>query len=67
VPYKANAKNAALVEQAVVNREPTARSSWWRLVGVFAVFLLIVFGGFVGAVLLVKWLRGTTGWARSPA
>ena len=31
--HKANAKNAALVEQAVVNRETTARASWWRLVG----------------------------------
>jgi hypothetical protein len=32
VVYKANAKNTALVEQAVVNRETTAQSSWWRLV-----------------------------------
>lgn len=56
VAHKANAKNAALVEQAIVNRENTARSSWLRLTAVFAVFLLIVFGGIVGTVFLVKWL-----------
>jgi hypothetical protein len=56
VLYKANAKNARLIEEAVVNRETTVRSSWWRLVGVFAVFLLIVFGGIVGTVFFVKWL-----------
>lgn len=54
--YKANSKNVALVEQAILNREATARSSWWRLVGVFAAFLAIVIGGFVGAVLLAKWV-----------
>ncbi len=56
VLYKANAKNARLIEEAVVNRETTARASWFRLVGVFAVFLLIVFGGLVGTVFVVKWL-----------
>ncbi|WP_171475069.1 DUF4112 domain-containing protein [Frigoriglobus tundricola] len=56
VLYKANAKNVALVEQAIVNRENTARASWWRLAAVLAVFLLIVVGGFVGAVVLAKWI-----------
>lgn len=56
VLYKANAKNARLIEEAVVNRETTAKASWWRLVAVFAAFLVIVLGGFVGTVLLTKWL-----------
>ncbi len=56
VLYKANSKNVALVEQAVLNRETTARSSWWRLAGVFAAFGAIVLGGFVGAVFLAKWI-----------
>lgn len=56
VLYKANAKNARLIEEAVVNRETTARASWWRLAGVFAAFIAIVLGGFVGTVLLAKWL-----------
>jgi hypothetical protein len=42
VLYKANSKNSKLIEEAVV--------------GVFAVFLLIVLGGIVGTVFLVKWL-----------
>ena len=56
VLYKANSKNVALVEQAVLNRENTARASWWRLTAVFAAFILIVLGGFVGAVFLAKWI-----------
>lgn len=56
VLYKANAKNARLIEEAVVNRETTVRASWWRLVGVLAVFAAIVAGGIVGTVFLVKWL-----------
>ena len=61
VLYKANSKNVALVEQSILNRETTARSSWWRLAGVFAVFFLIVLGGFVGAVFLAKWLWNLAG------
>lgn len=56
VLYKANAKNARLIEEAVVNRETTVQASWWRLAGVFTVFLAIVFGGFLGTVLLAKWV-----------
>ena len=55
VLYKANAKNARLVEQAVANRETTARASWLKLTGVFVVFAVIVVGGLVGTVLLTKW------------
>ena len=61
VLYKANSKNAKLIEEAVLNRETTARASWWRLVGVFAVFVLIVLGGLVGAVFLAKWLWNLAG------
>jgi hypothetical protein len=56
VVHKANAKNAALVEQAIVNRENTVQGSWLRLFGAFAVFLAIILGGIVGTVFLVKWL-----------
>ena len=61
VLYKANAKNAALVEKAVVNRETTARSSWLTFIGVFAAFFLIVIGGIVGTVFLVKWAWNAAG------
>lgn len=56
VLFKANSKNARLIEAAVMNRETTVRASWWRLAGVFTVFLAIVLGGFVGTVLLAKWV-----------
>ncbi|MBN9117843.1 MAG: DUF4112 domain-containing protein [Planctomycetes bacterium] len=56
VLYKANSKNAALIERAILDRETTARASWWRLIGVFAAFLVIVLGGIAGTVFLVKWL-----------
>lgn len=59
--YKANAKNAALVEQAVVNRKTTARASWLRLAMVFGVFFLIVLGGFIGTVLLAKLVWNAVG------
>ena len=59
--HKANAKNAALVEQALVNPVATARGSWLRLFGALAVLVLIVGGGIVGTVFLVKWLWGLSG------
>lgn len=55
VLYRANSKNAALVEAAVANRQTTARSSWLKLIGVFAAFAVIVVGGIIGTVLLTKW------------
>jgi hypothetical protein len=55
VLYKANAKNARLLERAVVNRETTGRSSWFVFIGVFAAFFAIIIGGIVGTVFLVKW------------
>lgn len=56
VLYKANSKNVALIEQSILNRETTARSSWWRLIAVLGVFGLVVLGSFVGAVFLAKWI-----------
>lgn len=58
VLYRANAKNVALVERAVLDRTTTARASWWRMAGVFAVFGAVVVGGLVGTVAVAKWLWG---------
>ena len=55
VLYKANAKNARLVEEAVANRETAARASWFKLIAVMAAFAVIVAGGIVGTVFLAKW------------
>lgn len=54
VLYKANAKNARLVLEAVENRGAAARGSWLKLIGTFAVFALIVGGGLVATVFAVK-------------
>lgn len=54
VLYKANAKNARLVVEAVENRGASTRGSWLKLIGAFAVFALIVGGGIVGTVFAVK-------------
>ena len=56
VLYKANAKNARLVIDAVENRTTTNRASWFKLLAMFAVFLTIVVGGLVGTVFVVKWV-----------
>ena len=61
VLYKANAKNVALVERAIMNREATARASWWRLAAALVAFLLIVAGGFIGTVMLAKWIWAHVG------
>jgi hypothetical protein len=61
VLYKANAKNAALVQRAVENREATGRSSWLVFIGIFAAFILIVAGGIMGTVFLVKWAWNAAG------
>ncbi len=53
--YKANVKNAALIQHAVENRETGGRSSWLTFISVLLAFILIVGGGIVGTVFLVKW------------
>ncbi|WP_148087739.1 DUF4112 domain-containing protein [Gemmata obscuriglobus] len=54
VLYKANAKNARLVVEAVENRGAATRGSWLKLIGAFTVFALIVGGGIVGTVFALK-------------
>ncbi|HEY1188612.1 MAG TPA: DUF4112 domain-containing protein [Gemmata sp.] len=54
--YKANAKNARLVLEAVENRTSAARYGWFKLIGTFTAFALIVGGGLVGTVYAFKWL-----------
>lgn len=61
VLYKANAKNAVLVQRSVENREATGRSSWLLFIGMIAAFILIVVGGLVGTVFLVKWAWNAAG------
>ncbi len=56
VLYKANVKNVALIERAIENRRTAAASSWFKLIGTFGAFALIVGGGIVGTVFAVKWL-----------
>jgi hypothetical protein len=54
VLYKANKKNAALLERSVENREATGRSSWFVFIGMISAFILIVVGGLIGTVWLVS-------------
>ena len=56
VLYKANAKNARLVVEAVEHRGAATRGGWLKLAGSFAAFVLIVGGGIVGAVFALKTL-----------
>ena len=59
--YKANVKSAALVQKAVENRQTGGRSSWLLFIGTFLLFIAIVVGGFIGTVLLVKWVWNLSG------
>jgi hypothetical protein len=61
VLYKANAKNAILLQRAVENREATGRSSWLLFIGMITAFIVIVVGGIAGTVFLVKWAWTHTG------
>jgi hypothetical protein len=61
VLYRAHAKNARLVERAVENRKATGRSSWLMVGGIFLAFVLIIVGGIVGTVFLVKWAWNAMG------
>jgi hypothetical protein len=54
VLYRANAKNARLIVEAVEDRRAAARGSWLKLIGAFLVFALIVGGGIVGTVFALK-------------
>jgi hypothetical protein len=61
IVHKANAKNAALIVRAVENRRTAGRSSWLAVVGVSLAFVAIVAGGFVGTILLAKWVWNRVG------
>ena len=50
--WRANAKNAALLDQAVAEPTRARRSSTWVLVGLVLLVFLIVFGGLVLAIAL---------------
>lgn len=50
--WKANAKNAALLERALADPKRTARSSVWMLIGLSVLFVALA----AGAVLLTVWL-----------
>jgi hypothetical protein len=50
--WRANAKNAALLERALADPKATARASRWYLLGMSALFVGIT----VGAIVLMVWL-----------
>lgn len=54
VLYKANAKNARLILDAVENRGASTRGGWLKLIGTFAAFAVIVGAGLVGTVYAFK-------------
>lgn len=59
--FKSNVRNANLILHAVENRKTAARSSWFTLIGVFTLFILITVGGFVGTIFVVKWIWNALG------
>lgn len=61
IVHKANAKNAALIVESVENRGIARRSSWLAVVGIALAFVAIVAGGFVGTVLVAKWVWNHAG------
>ncbi len=54
--WKANVRNAALLERAVAEPRAARRSSVWLFAGLAAVVLALAAGGVVLSVLLVKWV-----------
>jgi hypothetical protein len=54
VLYRANARNAALIEHAVANRETAGRSSWFVFAVMLLGLLLVVAGAVVGALFVLK-------------
>ena len=56
VGWKANLKNAALLEQALKEPQATRRASFWAVAGLGAAFVGIVAGAVALGVLLVKWV-----------
>lgn len=56
VGWKANLKNAALLERALQEPQATRRSSAWVVAGLAAAFVGIVAGAVALGVLLVRWI-----------
>ena len=52
--WKANSRNARLFERALDDPRGTGRSSFWALLGLFAVLLVLI----AGAIALSVWLVG---------
>jgi hypothetical protein len=59
--WRANSKNAALLEQAVADPRGTGRSSGWVVAGVVAAVVAITAGGLALAVVLANALWGAVG------
>jgi uncharacterized membrane protein len=54
--WKANVKNAALLEKAVLDPRAAKRSSFWVLASVIAGVVLLTVAGLVGTYFLVRWI-----------
>ncbi len=59
VAYKANARNAALLEKAVADPHGSRRSSVWVIVGIIVGLLVFIAASIALAWLLVAWIRGS--------
>lgn len=59
--WRANVKNAALLEQAVADPRGTGRSSGWVVAGVVAAVVAITAGGFALAVVLARLIWDAVG------
>jgi hypothetical protein len=58
VAFKANVRNAALLERALADPRGTRRASGWILAGLVLVFLAITAAGIFATVMLVRWAFG---------
>jgi Domain of unknown function (DUF4112) len=58
VMFQANARNARLVEQAVMNRDATRRASNWLLGGAIAALIAIMLASLVGTYFITMWVVG---------
>ena len=54
--WRANSKNARLLEQALTDPKRARRSSTWVVVGMLAALIALTAAGIALTVLLVKWL-----------
>jgi Domain of unknown function (DUF4112) len=59
--WRANAKNARLLDQALADPKAAGRSSLWMLVLIGAVVLVIGVGGILLTVWLIRLIAGSAG------